>query len=619
MNYKYISKQNEVVDLLPTLMGKTGWAVDTETTGLNPNKDKVILLQIGTADEQFVLDTRKISIEPLRPFFESRSIRKICHNGKFDYKMIKGSFGIDMETIRDTYLAEKCLNMGRKLSGFGLDDLLKHYLKVELDKDVRSTFGQGAVPEGDFSREQLEYAARDVEHLPSLLETQSLIIQKDKLGATWILECNVIPAFGDMEYSGLYLDTVGWKKLADEHEQEASRVEKELNELAKSVVQHDLFGEVHINWNSPDQVLAVLRSMRVKVREWDRLKKDFAYKLIYKTDDKSLSRAGEMEVIKLLREYREHSIRVTTFGQPYIDAVDPATGRLHLDIEQMGTETGRIANRRKKGSVNPLNVPRDKAYRHCFGGAEDELIETDDYSGCELRIWADLSGDPHLTEAYMRGVDVHCYVASMLFNTEVKKGNPLRTPAKTLNFGIAYDMSAFSLYEKLNSEGYKIDLPGAKNLYRTYNNKFEVGIKYLRSRGREASEKGVLINGNGRRRYWIMPDSGDHTKYPGGDTDEGYLGRLKGITREGGNFPIQSTNADMTKTAMVMIRDYIKTNKVRSVIMNQVYDEIVTRTHKDDSPTFHEAKKKIMLEAAEKFLNKVPMEVESSVGRTWTK
>jgi len=316
-----------------------------------------------------------------------------------------------------------------------LDDLLKDYLKIEISKDVRSTFGQGHVPEGDFTKEQLEYAARDVKYLIPLMNAQTAQIQKEGLGNTWILECKVLPAFADMEFAGLYLDKEGWKKLIDIHTDEAARIEAELNEMAKSVVQVDLFGGVHVNWNSTDQVLTILKNMRVKVREWDRMKKDFVDRLIYKTDDKSLNRAGDMAVVRLLKAYRSHSIRVTTFGQSYIDAVSPITGRLHLDLEQMGTETGRIANKTKKGSVNPLNIPRDKAYRHCLHGAEDELIETDDYSGCELRIWADLSGDPLLTAAYMKGVDVHCYVASMLFNTEVKKGNPLRTPAKTLNFG----------------------------------------------------------------------------------------------------------------------------------------------------------------------------------------
>ena len=619
MNYKYICQQSEVDRLLPTLMEKDTWAMDTETTGLNPNKDKVLLLQIGTEEIQYVLDTRKVHVEPLRPFFESKSHRKIMHNGKFDYKMIKGNFGIDTEIVRDTYLAEKIINNGRKFGGFGLDDLVKAHLGITLPKDVRSTFGQGKVPEGDFTTDQIEYAAADVKHLIPLLTKQVSFLKNDGVADIWILECNVLPCFADMEFYGMYLEKEGWTKLINLHTEEAAKAEKELNEIAANVVQRDLFGEVHVNWASPDQVVAVLRNLKVKVKVWDRLRKEFVEMLINKSDDKTLKRAKDLPVIKLLKKYRSHNIRVTTFGQSYLDAVCPVTGRLHPDIEQLGTETGRPANRSKKGSVNLLNIPRDKAYRNCFKGEEYEVVETDDYSGCELRIWAELSGDPHLSEAFRKGIDVHCYVASMLFGEDVQKGNPLRTPAKTLNFGIAYAMSAMSLYEKLNAEGYPIELGPAKRLYYDYCEKFDTGIRYLRGKGREGAERGYLCNQSGRRRYWIKPNAEDLIKYPNGETDDAYLGRLAGIEREGGNFPIQSVNADMTKTAMIMIRDYIKKNGIRSKFMNQVYDEIVTRTHKDDSPAFHEAKKKIMIEAAQMFLKKIPMEVDGHVGSCWTK
>jgi DNA polymerase I-like protein with 3'-5' exonuclease and polymerase domains len=180
-------------------------------------------------------------------------------------------------------------------------------------------------------------------------------------------------------------------------------------------------------------------------------------------------------------------------------------------------------------------------------------------------------------------------------------------------------MSAMSLYEKLNGDDYAIEFEESQALYDNYIDKFYRGIRYLRSKGKLASEVGWLANQSGRRRYWFMPDVHDIDKFPEGENDWAYKGRIAGIAREGGNFPIQSINADMTKTAMVMIRDYIKANKVRAHFMNQVYDEIVTRTHKDDSPSFHEAKVRIMLEAAQMFLKKIPMEVESHVGSCWIK
>lgn len=435
MNYKYIHEQSEVNALLPILMVPNAWGLDVETTGLDPHKDKVILLQIGSPDIQYILDTRKVQIEPLRPFFESKEVIKVGHNLKFDYKMIKGSFGIDTERLTDTYLAEILLTIGMQFSGFGLDDVLKKYLGITLLKDERSTFGKGFIPTEDFTENQLKYAAADVEHLLPLANKINSKIISEKLGETFKLECNAIPCFGDMEFAGVYLDIPKWQGLIDYNQKAADDLREQLNEIAGSVIQKDLFGEVNVNWESPEQVVNVLKLMGIKITRWDRDRRVEVEELISKSDDKTLKKVKDYKIIKLLKKYRGHSVRIKTFGKAYLNAISPVTGRLHPDISQIGTETGRPANYTKKGSVNFLNIPRDKEYRSCFTGAEDELVETDDYSGCELRIWAELSKDPGLIEAFRKGVDVHCYVASKLFGKEVKKGDFERTPAKTLNFG----------------------------------------------------------------------------------------------------------------------------------------------------------------------------------------
>jgi DNA polymerase-1 len=180
-------------------------------------------------------------------------------------------------------------------------------------------------------------------------------------------------------------------------------------------------------------------------------------------------------------------------------------------------------------------------------------------------------------------------------------------------------LGPFSFFEQVNGSGYKISYEEAKGLFQKYETNFKEGIRFLRDAGRSALQQGYLANISGRRRYWIRPDEEDKVKYPQGRYDKAYMGRRAGIEREGGNFLIQSVNADMTKSAMVLIRDYIKKNNIRSRFMNQVYDEIVTRTHKDDSPDFVKVKRKLMLEAAEQYLKKIPMEVDGHVGDSWTK
>jgi len=282
--------------------------------------------------------------------------------------------------------------------------------------------------------EQLAYAAIDVKVLLPIFNKQLTDLVNDCVLDTYLLECAAIPCFGDMEFDGMYLNKERWLEIIHENEEEAEIAEKALNEIAANVMQCDLFGDAQVNWSSPDQVLKVLRSLKVKVptRCEDGSYKDM---LITSSDDKTLSKAKAVKAVELLKKFRGNMIRVRTFGYPYLKAVNAVTGRLHPEFEQLGTETGRPANKSKKDSVNLLNIPKDKKYRNCFRGEPNENVETDDYSGCEAKIWADISGDPGLGEAYEKRADIHCYVASLLFGKEVKKNDPERNPAKTLNFG----------------------------------------------------------------------------------------------------------------------------------------------------------------------------------------
>lgn len=617
LNYKLISSTTEVESLLPTIMEKASWGLDTETTGLDPLKDKVMLLQIGSPDVQYLIDTRKASPEPLRPFFESRRIKKLGHNLKFDYKMIKSNFGIELEALRDTFLAEKILMAGKKFSGFGLDAVVYERLGVKIEKAERQTFGQGMIT-GDFTENQLRYSAIDVIHLHHLTNNMCDKLAEENLQHTWVLECDVLPCFGDMELAGHYLDVAKWRGIMDDNLKQAKDLEEEMNEIASQVMPVDLFGQASINYGSPQQVLELLRVLRVTVKERTP-QGGWADQLITKTDDKTLKKIKNVPIVQTLKKWRSLMIRVNTFGQPYIDAISPVTGKVHPEFHQIGTETGRPA---KAGQVNFLNIPRDKAMRECFHGEDTEFVETDDFSGCELRIWAEISGDPKLMEAFQRGVDVHCYVATMLYRREVTKSNEnkhLRTPTKTLNFGIAYGMGAYGLYDKVNGDGYPLSMEEAKKLFADYNEQFKTGVDFLRDAGRQAAKHGYLHNILGRRRYWSIPDHTNAERFPKGFNDPKYVGIMAGIEREGGNFLIQSVNADITKYAMVLIRNHIKEHKVRSHFMNQVYDEIVTRTHKDDSPDFVQIKRKLMVEAAERWIKNVPMEVEGHVGSSWTK
>jgi len=184
---------------------------------------------------------------------------------------------------------------------------------------------------------------------------------------------------------------------------------------------------------------------------------------------------------------------------------------------------------------------------------------------------------------------------------------------------IAYGKGPGALYIDLNADGFPVTREEAKKLYYDYCSSFEPAVKWLRARGREASETFVLTNMNGRKRKWFYVDRTNKEKYPNGVEDPKYKGTIAAIEREGGNFMIQSVNADMTKYAMILIRNYARKHGIRTGFVNQVYDEIVTETHKDDSEAFVVIKRRLMIEAAHHWLKKIPMEVEGHVDLCWTK
>lgn len=181
-------------------------------------------------------------------------------------------------------------------------------------------------------------------------------------------------------------------------------------------------------------------------------------------------------------------------------------------------------------------------------------------------------------------------------------------------------MGPSRLYWRINGEGFPITVQEVKDLYRKYTrDEFPVGVKFLRDAGKLAYEQGYLVNANGRRRYWLRPNPDDREKFPLGDRDPAFNTQKVAIELQGGNFLIQSVNADMTKAAMIEIRNYKKANKVRTEFMNAVYDEIVTVTHKDDSDHFKEVKRKIMVDVSKKWIQSVPIEVEGEALPYWTK
>jgi len=605
MSINFIDRQSDLDSLLPKLMEKRIWGLDVETTGLDPYTDKIQSIQIGNEEIQHIIDVRALNINPIKPFFENKDVKKICHNAAFEWKMFKKNYNIDVEPLRCTYLAERIINNGKKNPSLSLEEVLQKRLGVALDKTVVKTFNDH---KGPFTHAQINYMADDVKYLLPLSVMQCKEMAEFNLGLTWVIECEAIAPFESMCLNGFRLDKDAWTQNIKENEEKIKRAKEVLDSFVKEYWASDMMGNILINYDSPTQMLELLRNkMRIQVQQWNPNTNRNELSLINNTDAKTLKQALRYPVVENLLRYRSLQRLNSTYGQTFIDAIRKDTGLLHFALNQLGTETGRPTSA-VSSSYNPLSIPKDVRYRRAFIADDDYVIETDDYSAFEIRIWAEFSKDPCLREALLNGVDIHTYAAQKIMN--IRDVDPTkRGIAKQFNFGIVFGMFVNSLYQNLIGEGFSISETEVRVLYNQYTKEFKVGMDFLRNAGRRAIlETGFATTMSGRRRYWNLP----HDKL-----DMRHRQIISKYQLEAGNFPLQGTASDIFKKAMRKVYDIQK--RFRSELKNAPYDEIVTMTHKDDSEEFVALKRKAMIEAASDFLKVIPVIVDGKVGAHWMK
>ena len=624
--YEYVTSATRAEEIGRSLLEEKSFGYDLETTGLDPHVDKVILASISTRKNTYLIDTRDLRcMEALREPLEREDIKKLGFYHMFDYSMTKGYAGIDLEGSLDIQLAEKTLVAGLQWDGFNLEAVTKKYIGKERDKSLQKSFINH---KGEFTKGQLQYAAEDTADLFPLADAMYKQLEEAGLTKIWTIENEALPAFADIYFYGMKIDENKWKDIMKMNYEQMQKAELELATHFEPFFDRDLFGHLDINFNSQQSILYGLQRMGIKVDG----------EKIRDTNDDTRKKIGHLPVIQALANHREALKAYGTYGQPYLDRIHEITRRIHPRMDQYGTDTGRSTCPKP----NVLNIPREEHYRHAFITEMDRMISTVDFSGAELRIMADQSGDELMIKGFNMGVDFHCYVATMLFKRPelIGKKDPLRTPTKALNFGLAYGMGPAKLFQKLNGEGHKITLDECKNLFKEYKSTFKTVVRWLDDNKKVARAMLEMRNIAGRRRRWHAPDlekakaaiRNDVVKQRKGkpltDDDEFRInelaqdkvhGQWAGIEREGANFNVQSTNVEWTKTSMAQMRREFKKRKLDARFYNSVYDETVLDVATKDSYDVHELQKKIMIECGQKYCSKVPVEVEGHLEPYWTK
>jgi len=602
--------------------GKEVLAIDTETTGLDYTIDRVILFQIGDEDKQFLIETRSHDIQELKSILENTTTVKVFHNAKFDVNFIRSSFNIQCENVYDTMLTEKVLTCGTGKS-VSLLNTLERNLNVQMDKTQQSSFVGHT---GDFTNPQLIYAAKDVEYLIALKNKQKENIDLYKLSKTVDLENSAVLAFADIEYNGLDLDIESWLELANNALDVADGCKEDLddnilnnNKLSKFVPKHiqgDLFADVatlrkvNVKWTSPKQVLDVFQQLIPKLDNVNG--KDI------------LKYADRFDIITTYIKYKEQMKIYTSYGEKFMQNLKD-DGKVHTSFNQI-LDTGRVSSSRP----NMQQIPADNSFRNCFTAPKGWSYVSADYSSQELNVIAFGSKDPVWIEALNKGEDLHSVCAELVYDEQwydaadedcayyvnnakqkcnCKEHKKLRTHVKTINFGLAYGMGANKLSDTLG-----ISSDDAKKLINTYFEAFPAIKGFLDRLGTFGTTFGYIKTFPPyNRRRWFT------TWFPKMFNSRENSQEFSSIERASKNTPIQGASADMTKKALILMREYIKMNDAPVKLVMTVHDQIDTICKNEYIEEWTKDMKHLMEIAANEIVTNGLLKAEVTVSKCWEK
>lgn len=595
-NYHTVLSEHDFSEFLRALRETPVFAVDLETTSLNPLEAEIVGLSFSWREhEAFYVPvghcypgapvqlSRDHVLRELAPLLSDPQRLKIGQNIKYDYQVLR-RYGIEMLGIRfDTMLASYLLNPAR--SSHGLDSLAIEYLDHRMIS-YAEVAGKGK-DQICFSRVPVErasvYSCEDADATLLLHRLFSPRVEEAGMEALYYdLEMPLVPIIAEMELHGVMLDLPMLRELSGIFGVQLSDLEKKIFSCAGC----------EFNINSPKQLGEVLFE-RLKLPAGKKTKTGWS------TDMDVLDKLSrEHEIAALILRYRSVSKLKSTYTDALPRLVDPASGRVHTSYNQAVTNTGRLSSSEPNLQNIPIRTEEGRQIRRAFIAGEGALILSADYSQIELRVLAHLSGDRVFCDAFARDEDIHTRTASEVFDLMPGLVTPeMRRQAKTINFGIIYGQGAFSLARELG-----VSTKVAKEFIDSYFERHSGAREFLDSCIRSAERDGFVTTILGRR--LPIPDISSAN------------GNIRAFAQRNAiNYPIQGSAADIIKQAMVMVHERMKKEGLRSRLIMQVHDELVFEVPEDERQRMEML---VCREMEHAVTLQVPLKVEISFGRNWS-
>lgn len=593
-DFKTIWTEEELRDLISLLNSEDIVAFDTETDSLFPVSANLVGLSFATKQKAFYIPVGHVGdesdkqlktdivIDCIKPLFNNSNILFVAHNLKYDL-IVLSKYGVKFtDNISDTLLCSYVLNSNKKhnLDAISME-LLGHkmisYDDVTIADKKRINFSEVDIFNATkYSAEDAYVTLKIYEILIKQLSTEN------KLNNVLCnIEVPLIKCLADMEMKGVLVSKKFLENLNADFQNRINELEREAFEEAGT----------NFNLSSPKQLQTIFFE-----------KNNFP--IIEKTPKGQPSTAEHtLQILAkhyklpaIILEHRALSKLVSTYTSSLPKEINLNTGRIHTSFSQSVTSTGRLSSSNPNLQNIPIKSIDGKRIREAFIAQDGYKLVSADYSQIELRITAYMSKDEKLLQAFRNGEDIHKLTASQVFEVPISNvTEDQRRQAKIVNFGLIYGMSAYGLSQNLD-----ISVEKSQFILDRYFSQFPSIKTYMDAMKKFASTHGYVETIFGRRLY--LPDIRSSNRQKQAQAQRAAI-----------NAPVQGTQADIIKLAMIEIHKKIKNEFPESNMILQVHDELVFEVKESDIDKFCNMIKSSM----ENIVPDMNLIVDVGIGSNW--
>lgn len=590
-DYQLIESEEEARKIRDYFLTKEILSFDTETTSTNAIDAELVGLSFAVEEFKAVYvavpaerEAAQRMVDIFRPLYEDEHIMKVGQNIKYDYEVLR-RYGIEVrEPMFDTMLAHYIVQPELHHNIDYMAETLLGYQTIHIDQLIGPR-GKGQRSMRDLQPQEVyEYAAEDADvtlRLKNVLEQKLKEVDGERL--FYDIEMPLVPVLAEMELTGVCLDTAALAETGKNFNRRLAEYEQKIYAEA---------GET-FNISSPKQVGDILFG---KMKIVDKPKKTKTGQ--YVTSEEVLTQLrSRAPIVDDILSYRGLKKLLGTYVEALPRLINPRTGHIHTCFNQAITATGRLSSSDPNLQNIPIRDDDGKEIRKSFVPEPGCLFFSADYSQIELRIMAHLSQDEHMLDAFRSGTDIHAATAAKIWHVPVEEVTPeQRKKAKQANFGIIYGISTYGLAQRMN-----ISNSEARQLIDDYFATFPRVKAYMDEAIATCREKGYAETIYHRRRY--LPDIASRNATVRGFAERNAI-----------NAPIQGSEADIIKVAMIQIFKRFATEGLRSRMILQVHDELNFSVY----PEERERVERIVIEEMENACRlSIPLTADAGWGANW--